>query len=128
MLRVVSWNMNQRLDAWRHLASLVTSSSASVALVQEARRPVSLPRGWRADPAVEDVDRWRIAVPRFYRASDGSVRKTRRRWASAVVATGDRDLVPLVPTELMQAVDGEFACSHPGQFSVGWVRLAAVDG
>jgi hypothetical protein len=118
MLTVLSWNMNQRYEAWQHMRTLVELHGAAVALLQEARRPERLPEGWRSHPSVDDDERWRIAVPRFYRAADGALRETRRRFGSAVVATGDRVIAPREPVELHQVVDGDFACSHPGQFAV----------
>ena len=125
MLTVVSWNMNQGRggDAWQHLQSLVDDNVAAVALVQEARRPELLPHSWRTHPEAHDAERWRIAVPRSYRLADGTTRPTRRWFASAIVATGDRPIASRDPAELHEVVDGEFACSHPGQFSVGDIEL-----
>jgi hypothetical protein len=37
MLTVASWNMNQRLVAWRRLRDLTRESGASIVLLQEAR-------------------------------------------------------------------------------------------
>ena len=45
MLTVLSWNMNQRATAWQHLPALVKEPGASIALLQEARRPEHLPDG-----------------------------------------------------------------------------------
>jgi endonuclease/exonuclease/phosphatase family metal-dependent hydrolase len=125
MLTVVSWNMNQRLQAWQRLRDLTRKSGASIALLQEARRPGTVEDDWRIHPPVDDTQRWRIAVPRFYLASDGSQRPTRRYWASAVVATGGTTVRFRKPVELCRVVDGGFACSHPGQFAVGVLDLEA---
>jgi hypothetical protein len=54
---------------------------------------------------------------------DGSRKETNRWWASAVVSSGDRPVRPRDPVELRQVADGEFACSHPGQFAVSEVAL-----
>ena len=91
--------------------------------MQEAKKPQQLQDGWRTHPTLDDDQRWRIAVPRFYRAANGAINQTRRWFASAVVATGDRLIAPREPVELHQVVDGAFACSHPGQFAVGDIDL-----
>jgi endonuclease/exonuclease/phosphatase family metal-dependent hydrolase len=122
MFTVLSWNMNQRFDAWKRLRLLVAQHEVAVAL-QEAKRPMRLPEAWRTHPPADDEQRWRIAVPRFYRASDGALKETRRWFASAIVDIGDRAIAPREPVELHQVVDGGFACSHPGQFAVGDVQL-----
>src|SRR5262249_32890877 len=111
--------------SWQHLSSLVDKQGVSVALVQEARPPGSLPDGWQTNPRAEERERWRIAVPRYYIDDrDGSRKETRRWWASAVVSTGDHPVRPRERVELPRAADGEFACSHPGQFAVSDVALA----
>jgi hypothetical protein len=126
MLTVASWNMHQDLASWQHLSSLVDKQGVSVALVQEARPPGSLPDGWQTNPRAEERERWRIAVPRYYIDDrDGSRKETRRWWASAVVSTGGRPVKPREPVELHRAADGEFACSHPGQFAVSDVALGS---
>jgi hypothetical protein len=125
MLTVVSWNMNQRLQAWQRLRDLTRKSGASIALLQEAKRPGNVEDDWRIYPPADDTERWRIAVPRLYLASDGSQRPTRRYWASAVVATGGTRVRFREPVELCRVVDGGFACSHPGQFAVGDLDLEA---
>jgi hypothetical protein len=114
----MSWNMHQRDDAWEHLRSLVARHDVAAALVQEARQPQELEGGWQCHPEVDDPQRWRIAVPRVFRAADGSLKDVKRPFASAVITTGDRPMSPREPTELRDAADGEFACSHPGQFAV----------
>ena len=76
MLTVVSWNMNQRPQAWQRLRDLTRKSGASIALLQEARRPGKVEDDGRIYPPVDDTKRWRIAVPRFYLAADGSHRPT----------------------------------------------------
>ena len=125
MLTVASWNMHKGPASWQHLSSLVVQQGVSVALVQEAGPPGSLPDGWQTNPRAEDRERWRIAVPRYYIDDrDGSRKETRRWWASAVVSTGDRPVTPRKPVELHQVADGGFACSHPGQFAVSDVALA----
>jgi hypothetical protein len=125
MLTVASWNMHKGLASWEHLRSLVDTQGVSVALVQEAGPPSSLPDGWQTNPRAGERDRWRIAVPR-YRIDDrdGSRKETNRWWASAVVSTGGRQVTPREPVELHQVADGGFACSHPGQFAVSDVAPA----
>jgi len=82
----------------------VSCNDVSVALRQEARRPEwSLPAGWNVHPPGDEIDRWSIAVPRTYRAADGSLHETRRQFASAVAGRDDPPWVPREPTELHQA-------------------------
>ncbi|MGF0117443.1 endonuclease/exonuclease/phosphatase family protein [Promicromonospora sp. Marseille-Q5078] len=124
MFTVMSWNMNQRESAWDRLAEVASRNNVSVALLQEARRPErSLPAGWNVHPPADDGARWRIAVPRHYQAADGSLRETRRWFASAVVGRDDLSLTPREPVELHQAAEGTFAASHPGQFAVADIAL-----
>ena len=125
MLTVASWNMHKGQASWQHLSSLVIKHGVSVALVQEAKPPGSLPEGWQTNPRAGEPERWRIAVPRYrIDEADGSRKETNRWWASAVVSTGGRQVRPREPVELHQVADGEFACSHPGQFAVSDVALA----
>ncbi|CAN5611361.1 hypothetical protein BH24ACT26_BH24ACT26_23320 [soil metagenome] len=133
MLTFMSWNMNQQVQAWTHLGDLAEHHHVSAALLQEAKNPKALPTGWTSNPPASedrDDDLWRISVPRYYRAEDGELRETRRWYASAVISTAvistnGPELRPRVPLPLHQAADGEFACSHPGQFAVSDV---CVDG
>ena len=120
----MSWNMNQQESAWSHLEELAAQNDVSVALLQEARRPGSPPRGWRVHPPADLEELWRITVPRYYRASDGDLKETKRWFASAVVGSGDRTVAPRVPVELHEAAEGTFAASHPGQFAVADMALA----
>ena len=124
MLTVASWNMHKGPASWENLRSLMSVHGVSVALVQEARQPRLLPDGWQTNPPAEERDRWRIAVPR-YRIDDrdGSRKETNRWWASAVVSSGVRRVTSRDPVELHLAADGEFPCSHPGQFAVSDVAL-----
>lgn len=115
--------MHQRQDAWQHLNSLVERHDVDAALLQEAKRPEQVRDGWRVDPPADDERRWRLSVPPLYRAADGTTKPTRRPFGSSIVATGGRTVVPRVPVELHQSVDGELACSHPGQFAVADLRL-----
>ncbi len=107
VLTVMSWNMNQREPGWDRLGRLVSSNVVSVALLQEARRPEqSLTAGWNLHPPADEIDQWRIAVPRHFRTADGSLREARRRFASAVLGRDGLPVVPLEPTELHQAAEG----------------------
>ena len=125
MLTVASWNVHKGPASWQHLSSLVIKHGVSVALVQEAKPPGSLPEGWQTNPRAGERERWRIAVPRYrIDEADGSLKETNRWWASAVVSTGGRQVRPREPVELHQVADGGFACSHPGQFAVSDVALA----
>jgi hypothetical protein len=54
---------------------------------------------------------------------DGDLRETQRWWASAIAATGVRQVRPLTAVPLHEAAEGELACSHPGQFAVSDVDL-----
>ena len=56
-------------------------------------------------------------------AATGELKPTRRSFASAVVAIGNHTITPRPPTELHEVVDGDLACSHPGQFAVADIRL-----
>lgn len=123
MVTVMSWNMHRRNDAWEHLASLAGEHNVAAALLQEATRPAYVPENWFVHPPATDPERWRIAVPRSYRAPDGTVQPTQRSWASAVVGI-DEPMVAREPTELHEVLDCEFAASHPGQFAVAEVALA----
>ncbi len=124
MLTVASWNMHKGPASWEHIRSLMDVHGVSVALVQEARQPRFVPDGWRTNPPAGEHDRWRIAAPR-YRIDDrdGSRKETNRWWASAVVSSGARRVTSRDPVELHLAADGEFPCSHPGQFAVSDVAL-----
>ena len=134
MLTVVAWNMNQRLQAWQRLRNLTRKNGASLALLQEARWPGKVEDDWRIHPPVGDTERWRIAVPRFYLAADGSQKPTRRYWASAVAATGraisDLSVVFQDPEADLILVAGDFNLYN---YPVGdadrsqtvWSRLAA---
>jgi len=120
----MSWKMNQRELAWDRLEEVASRNDVSAALLQEARRPErSLPAGLNVHPPADEIERWRISVPRHYRTADGSLRETRRRFASAVVGRDGLPVVPREPTELHQAAEGTFAASHPGQFAVADVAL-----
>ncbi|WP_100422554.1 endonuclease/exonuclease/phosphatase family protein [Sediminihabitans luteus] len=121
MLTIASWNMNQRDSAWSRLDVLAEQHDVSVALLQEARRPADARGGWQLHPPVEDAGRWRIAVPGRYRAANGSLKPTRRHFASAI-ASREGLVVPRDPSALHEVVDGEFARSHPGQFAVGDIQ------
>jgi hypothetical protein len=125
MLTVASWNMHKGPASWQHLSSLAVKYGVSVALVQEAGPPSSLPDGWQTNPPAGERERWRIAVPR-YRIDDrdDSRKETNRWWASAVVGTAGHQVTPREPVQLHQVADGGFACSHPGQFAVSDVALA----
>lgn len=124
MLTVASWNMHKGPASWERLESLMSVGGVSVALVQEARRPRALPDGWQTKPPASEPDRWRIAVPGFrIDTKDGSRKETNRWWASAVVSSGALRVTPREPVELHLAADGEFPCSHPGQFAVSDVAL-----
>lgn len=122
MLTVMSWNMHQRFDAWEHLETLVTEHGVAGALLQEAKKPRGLPEGWESYPDSTDEKRWRITVPRYRMAGD-EIKEIQRWYASAIIATGDRQIAPRVPTELNESMERRFACSHPGQFAVGDIEL-----
>jgi endonuclease/exonuclease/phosphatase family metal-dependent hydrolase len=126
LLTVGSYNLEQgRRGGWRRLPDLVADHGVDAMLLQEASRPADLPADWRCHPSPDAADRWRISVPAYYRASTGDLRPTQRRYASAILATGNRPIEWREPLPLHEAFDGGFACSHPGQFAVG---VMALDG
>ena len=117
----MSWNMNHRAEAWPHLHDLVAKHQVAAAMLQEARNPRSLPDGWTSNPPVTDTndnEAWRLAVPGWYRARSGELKKTLRWYASAVVTPPGIEAVPRIPLSLHKAPDGEFAVCHPGQLAV----------
>ena len=111
-LSVLTWNMNQRPEAWQRLAQLRDKFGVQVALVQEAVPP---PRaGWRVHPAAETPGAWRVLAHA----------DRKRQFASAVVLLDEAlTMTPLEPQSLGQAEYGQFAVSHPGQFAVAEVGL-----
>ena len=115
-MRLISWNLNQRRSGWDRLTELADEYSIDAALVQEARRPASLPDVFRTEPAVDDSDRWRVPVPRANRA-----------YCSAIVCLNpDVVFTPYAPTPLVDAAYGQLTISHPGQFAVA--RLGDSSG
>lgn len=129
VLTVMAWNMKQQAAAWRSLVEISGREGVSVAMLQEARNPGQLPAGWVSNPPADENDRderWRLTVPRYYRADNGDLKETKRWFASAIVATGQLELAPRTPSPLHEVADGELACSHPGQFAIS--DLALADG
>lgn len=119
MATFMSWNMHQRDDAWARAAELMTINAGTAAMLQEARQPSTPPAGFSVVPESDDPDRWRLSVPPTYRADDGSLRPVRRPFVSALMAPASAQLTERRSSALHESVDGEFACSHPGQFAVG---------
>jgi RHS repeat-associated protein len=62
VLTIASWNMNQRDSAWSRLDALAEQHDVSVALLQEARRPVEARGGWQLHPPAVDARRWSQVV------------------------------------------------------------------
>jgi endonuclease/exonuclease/phosphatase family metal-dependent hydrolase len=96
MVKIISWNIARRDEAWRLLAD----TEADIALVQEAARPP------------DDVaDRLDVDLSPWYTAGAGLTRP----WRAAVVKLSDRvNLRWLEPKSLEDAHRGEFAVSRIG--------------
>ena len=103
MLRILSWNIRRREDAWRELRA----SGADVALLQEAAAPPD-------DVAVElEVD------PAPWRTEGGG---KIRAWRTAVVRLSDRVEVRWIEAKpIQQAAPGELGVSQPGTLTVAEV-------
>ncbi|MGH8990034.1 MAG: hypothetical protein ACRDZ7_00705 [Acidimicrobiia bacterium] len=112
---VGSWNMNQRCQAWARAEHLVATHRVLAFPVQEAKPPSAVPAGWAVHPDPGDAGAWRIPVP-----------TNTRRWYRSAMAVTDAGLQYRArqPKPLADAADGEFACSHPGQFAVVEFLLA----
>jgi hypothetical protein len=103
MLKIISWNLNQKKDAWRHLLS----TDADLALVQEARRP---PKDVSSSITV-DAAPWGTAGLGLSRP-----------WRTAVVKLSDQVEVDwFEQRELHEAARGDFAVSRLGTLSVARV-------
>ena len=103
MLRIISWNLNQKKAAWQQLLS----TDADIALVQEARRPP------KAVSEIVGVD----AAP-WGTAGLG----LSRPWRTAVVKLSDQvEIEWFEQRELHEAVRGDFAVSRLGTLSVARV-------
>jgi exonuclease III len=103
MLKIISWNINQKKDAWRHLLS----TDADIALVQEARRP---PKDVLPSITV-DAAPWGTAGLGLSRP-----------WRTAVVKLSDQVEVDwFEQRELHEGARGDFAVSRLGTLSVARV-------
>ena len=107
MIKIVSWNIAQRDEAWRSLLDL----DADVALLQEATAPPPDvgsrlgidPRRWRTDGAGLD-----------------------RPWRTAVVKLSDRvDVAWIEPRAIVDAKRGELAVSRLGTLAAARVSTEA---
>ena len=96
MLKLLSWNIARRAEAWRHLAD----TGCDIALLQEASAP----------PA-DIADRVDCGPAPWRTAGAG----TNRAWRSAVVRLSERVRVEwLDPKSIEEAMSGELAVSRPG--------------
>lgn len=103
MLRIISWNLNQKNAAWEQLLS----TDADIALVQEARRP---PKAVSENVGV-DTAPWGTAGLGLSRP-----------WRTAVVKLSDEvEIEWFDQRELHEAVRGDFAVSRLGTLSVARV-------
>jgi len=102
-VKIVTWNIAQRDEAWRHLAN----TDADIALLQEARQP----------PA--DVSsRFEVDTAPWYTAGINS----NRRWRTAVVKLSDRVQVDWLRTNTVElSVHDELAVSCAGTLAVAIV-------
>jgi len=118
LMRLLSWNINQRAEAWEALPALAAKLDVRAALLQEARRPVDRdgsPLSALAIGAIVEVhptiDReWRTETPPDW---------TRPYRSAIVTFTHDLDIAPIEEKPLHQAPsDALLPTSHPGQFAV----------
>lgn len=107
MLRILTWNIARRADAWRSLLD----SDADIALLQEAAEPPpDVARQIDVDPAP-----WRTAGAGLSRP-----------WRTAVVRLSDRVEVQWIEAKaLADASPGELAVSRPGTLAAAIVALPA---
>ena len=119
---VVSWNMNQAAPRRLETPAVAGPTDVAAALVQEAKNRNSFRTVGEPTRHSTTTSGGGSRSPASTGA-DGTINQTRRWFASAIVATGDRLIAPREPVELHQVVDGGFACSHPGQFAVGDIDL-----
>lgn len=102
-MKVISWNIAQRDDAWRRLLDL----DADIALLQEAAAPPSDV----ADKLEVDPEPWRTA---------GEGRS--RPWRTAVVRLSNRVEVEWIePKSIEAARPGQLAVSRPGTVAAATV-------
>jgi len=106
MVKVLSWNIARRDEAWRFLLE----TGADIALLQEASPPpADVAREIEVGPAS-----WHTASAR-----------RRRPWRSAVVKLSDRCDVQWLPTEpLTEASASDFAVSTVGSLAVAKITPA----
>lgn len=104
MLKVVTWNIARRDDAWRYLIE----TDADIALLQEAAAPPS------------DVARHISTDPGPWRTVGAGVS---RPWRTAIVNISNRAEVQwLAAKQLGEAIPGEVAVSQPGTLAVAIVK------
>ena len=103
ILRIISWNLNQKKAAWEQLVD----TDADIALVQEARRPPkTVSESVRVDSAPWGTAGLGLSRP----------------WRTAVVKLSDEvEIEWFDQRELHEAVRGEFAVSRLGTLSVARV-------
>jgi len=106
-MRLISWNMAHRKEAWYHLVD----TDADIALLQEASAP---PQDIAARIEV-DEEPWRTD------AADAV-----RPWRTAVVRLSERvDVEWLKPIPIEEAVGGELAVSRRGTLAAAEVRSSS---
>lgn len=111
VMKLISWNMNQRSGNWTVLADLMQEHDATAAMVQEAVAPPPATRERLCvlgDPPLQG-DPWRMPVPTG----------TRRSFASAIAVRVGVPKEVWAPVPLAHASYGDPAISHPGQ----WVAV-----
>jgi endonuclease/exonuclease/phosphatase family metal-dependent hydrolase len=101
-LKIVSWNIGRRAEAWRHL----TSCNADIALLQEAAPPpLDVSDAFEVDPAP-----W---------TTEG---QGQRPWRTAIVRLSSAVHVECIgPASLSQATTSQFAVSRLGTISAARV-------
>ncbi|MFW6197057.1 MAG: hypothetical protein ACOC5D_06970, partial [Thermoplasmatota archaeon] len=108
MVKIVSWNIAKREEAWHRLLG----SDADFALLQEANQPPAE----IADSVEIDPHPWRTAGT------------SNRPWRAAVVKLSDSyDIQWLTPKSLEEAQSGDLAVSRLGTIAAGIVQLPSQD-
>lgn len=109
MLRIISWNMGRRTEAWRGLFDRSLAEGADVALLQEACPPPADAYGLRIFPA--PTEGWTTAG------------LARGAYRTAIVGLSDRVDVILRATAPLGASGDAMPVSRPGTITVADVRL-----
>lgn len=108
VIKIVSWNIGRRADAWQHLLD----SGVDVGLLQEAKPPsLELAKHVEVDPAP-----WTTVGT-----------SANRPWRAAVAKCSDRVKIhSWLLTSVTDASSGDFAVSRPGTLAVADMTLPST--